>query len=106
MQLCPYCELWVGSLVDHIKTAHSDRNSRQIKTQCPYEGCTKVVVDIKNHIKFVHVRDKRFECDKCHSCFISNHQLVMCKESVKIDWIKTHLHTSTYYGMAILCTGY
>ena len=82
VQLCPYCEIWVGSLVDHVKSAHRDKESRQIKTLCPYDDCGKMVVDVKNHINKVHVRLKRFKCEECDSSFTSNHQLKHHVESI------------------------
>jgi len=82
VQLCPFCDIWVGSLVDHVKTAHSDKDSRQIKTLCPYHDCGKTVVDVKNHIKKVHVRLKIFECEECDSSFTSNYQLKQHVESI------------------------
>ena len=44
----------VGTLVDHVKSHHPERDHRQIRTQCPYVECARLVVDIKNHIRMVH----------------------------------------------------
>ena len=40
--------------MDHVKTQHPERDHRQIRTQCPYVDCARLVVDIKNHIWMVH----------------------------------------------------
>jgi len=82
VQLCPFCETWVGSLVEHVKSAHSDKNSRQIRTQCPYEDCGKMVVDIKNHMRMVHQKIRNFSCEECHATFPSNYQTIKHVESV------------------------
>jgi len=82
VQLCPFCDVWVGSLVDHVKTAHKDRSSRQIRTLCPFEECGKMVVDIKNHIKMVHYKVRNFSCEECHATFKSNHQTMKHVEAV------------------------
>ena len=44
----------MGTLVDHVKSHHPERDHRQIRTQCPYVECARLVVDIKNHIRGVH----------------------------------------------------
>jgi hypothetical protein len=46
----------VGALVDHVKGHHADRDHRQIRTRCPYLECARLVVDIKNHIRMVHLK--------------------------------------------------
>ena len=40
--------------MDHVKSHHPERDHRQIRTQCPYVECARLVVDIKNHIRMVH----------------------------------------------------
>ena len=40
--------------MDHVKSHHQERDHRQIRTQCPYVECARLVVDIKNHIRMVH----------------------------------------------------
>jgi len=82
VQLCPFCGAWVGSLVDHIKSAHKDENHKMIRTKCPFEECAKMVVDIKNHINMVHYKIKNFSCGECESAFTSNNQLVKHVEAV------------------------
>ena len=82
VQLCPFCDIWVGSLVDHVKTAHSDRSSKQIRTQCPYEECAKRIVGVKNHMKKVHDKVRNFHCEECPSSFTSNHQMMKHVEAM------------------------
>jgi len=75
MQQCPFCAKWVGSLVEHVKSAHKEENFRQIRTKCPVDECGKMVVDIRNHINKVHKGVKNFHCDKCSARCVSNYQL-------------------------------
>jgi len=86
VQLCPFCDDWVGSLVDHVKSSHKDKNSRMIKTVCPYDDCGKRIVDIKNHIKLVHIRSKSFNCAECDSAFTSNYQLKQHVEAIHTNF--------------------
>ena len=79
---CPYCLEWVGGLVEHVKRNHKDKNSRQIRSQCPYEDCGKMVVDVKNHIRKVHDKVKNYNCEQCHATFFSNYQTVKHVETV------------------------
>ena len=82
VQLCPYCDQWVGRLVEHVKSAHSEHNFRMIKTPCPYEKCGKTVVDIKNHIRLVHDKVRNFVCELCSAGFTSSYHLLKHTESV------------------------
>ena len=68
--------------MEHVKSSHKDKNSRMIKTLCPYEECGKKIVDIKNHMKLVHVRSRSFNCDECDSAFTSNYQLKQHVEAI------------------------
>ena len=67
---------WVGSLVEHVKYNHRDRNSRQIRTQCPHEECGRMGVDIKNHIRMVQDKVRNYSCEECHPTFSSSYQSV------------------------------
>ena len=82
VQLCPYCDQWVGRLVEHVKSVHSEHNFRMIKTPCPYEKCGKTVVDIKNHIRLVHDKVRNFVCELCSAGFTSSYHLLKHTESV------------------------
>ena len=76
IQQCPYCGAWVGSFVEHVKNKHRDRNSRQIRTQCPHEECGRMGVDIKNHIRMVQDKVRNYSCEECHPTFSSSYQSV------------------------------
>ena len=81
VQLCPHCNMWVGRLVEHMKSAHPDLDYHMIKTKCPFEPCDRSVVDIKNHIRLVHDKVRNFSCEKCDAKFTSSHHLLKHTEA-------------------------
>ena len=81
VQLCPHCDMWVGRLVEHMKSAHPDLDYHMIKTKCPFEPCDRSVVDIENHIRLVHDKVRNFSCEKCDAKFTSSHHLLKHTEA-------------------------
>ena len=81
VQLCPHCNMWVGRLVEHMKSAHPDLDYHMIKTKCPFEPCDRSVVDIENHIRLVHDKVRNFSCEKCDAKFTSSHHLLKHTEA-------------------------
>jgi len=82
VQLCVYCDQWVGRLTEHVKSVHKDKNYRMIKTLCPFDKCERMVVDIKNHIRLVHKRVRNFVCKLCKAGFTSSYHLYKHMSSV------------------------
>ena len=65
-----------------MKGVHPEREHRQIRTICPYVECSKLVVDIKNHIRMVHLKVRNYSCDECDANFVNNYQVRKHKEGV------------------------
>jgi KRAB domain-containing zinc finger protein len=103
---CPECGKVCGDMVSHIKSKHKGMDWRGIKTPCPYEDCDKVVVDIQNHIRLVHLKIKNFECAHCEAKFSNRYQVrnhisgvhsnirekcPHCDQMLKITTLKSHI---------------
>jgi len=103
---CPECGKVCGDLPSHFKSRHKGLDWRGIKTPCPYEDCEKVVVDIQNHIRLVHLKIKNFECDHCDAKFSNRYQVrnhingvhsnirvkcPHCDQMLKVTTLKTHI---------------
>ena len=83
-----YVSFKVGTLVDHVKGHHPEREYRMIRTRCPYVECAKLVVDIKNHIRMVHKKIKNYGCDECDALFVNNYQVRKHKEGVHCGTVR------------------
>lgn len=62
--LCAYKSLKKCDFMKHVSSVH-----QKLKTSCP--ECGKYIVNIAEHIKLIHRKERRFQCQECsyRSCF-------------------------------------
>ncbi|XP_023345473.1 zinc finger protein 225 [Eurytemora carolleeae] len=74
-ELCSYCSSFKNDLMKHTVSKHTERIGEQkpIKTEGKVKGskaknceeCGKLVVNMNEHIRYVHRKEKNFACGQC-----------------------------------------